>query len=126
MVVTLGQQYHVGAFFCGTVHLVMAITKLRSDAIGPGYWQLRRQSSLSQASRIMCLFFPPTTGGCSEGLGSFVFFIKYPCMTIKEIVQYANVILLFTQAPIPVCLDGTIIDRSTILVTMYYCGYVGV
>ena len=29
--------------------------------------------------------------------------------------------LLFTQAPIPVCLDGTIIDSSTILVTMYYC-----
>ena len=27
--------------------------------------------------------------------------------------------LLFTQAPIPVCLDGTIIDSSTILVTMY-------
>ena len=33
-------------------------------------------------------------------------------------------ILLFTQAPIPVCLDGTIIVSSTILVTMYYCGYV--
>ena len=32
--------------------------------------------------------------------------------------------LLFTQAPIPVCLDGTIIDSSTILVTTYYCGYV--
>ena len=33
--------------------------------------------------------------------------------------------LLFTQAPIPVCLDGTIIDSSTIiLVTMYYCGHV--
>ena len=46
MVVTLGQQYHVGAFFCGTVHLLMTITKLRSDAFGPGYWQLRRQSSL--------------------------------------------------------------------------------
>ena len=30
--------------------------------------------------------------------------------------------LLFTQAPIAVCLDGTIIDSSTI--TMYYCGYV--
>ena len=27
--------------------------------------------------------------------------------------------LLFTQAPIPVFLDGTIIDISTILVTMY-------
>ena len=35
-------------------------------------------------------------------------------------------ILLFTQAPIPVCLDGTIIDSSTILVTMYYCGSIGV
>ena len=34
--------------------------------------------------------------------------------------------LLFTQAPIPVCLDGTIIDIiSTILVTMYYCGMLG-
>ena len=33
--------------------------------------------------------------------------------------------LLFTQAPILVCLDGTIIDSSsTMLVTMYYCGYV--
>ena len=33
--------------------------------------------------------------------------------------------LLFTQAPIPVWLDGTITDIiSTILVTMYYCGYV--
>ena len=33
-------------------------------------------------------------------------------------------ILLFTQAPIiPLCLDGTITDSSTILVTMYYCSY---
>ena len=30
-------------------------------------------------------------------------------------------ILLLSQAPIHVCLDGTIIDSSTILVTMYYC-----
>ena len=30
-------------------------------------------------------------------------------------------ILLFTQALNPVCLDGTIIDSRTILVTMYYC-----
>ena len=30
-------------------------------------------------------------------------------------------ILLFTQAPIPVCLDGTIIDSSTILVTNTVC-----
>ena len=35
-------------------------------------------------------------------------------------------ILLFTQTPIPVCLDGTIIESSTILGTMYHCGYVGV
>ena len=50
-------------------------------------------------------------------------FVQYPCMTIKlySILVYN---LLFTQAPIPVCLDGTIIDSSTILVTMYYCGYV--
>ena len=37
--------------------------------------------------------------------------------------------VLITQAPIRVCLDGTIIDSRTrsILVTMYYyCGYVGV
>ena len=46
-------------------------------------------------------------------------------MTNKEIIQYTSV--LFTQAPIPVCIDGTIIDSRTILVTinMYYCGYVG-
>ena len=42
----------------------------------------------------------------------------------KEIIQYTSV--LITQAPIRVCLDGTIIDSRTILVTMYYCGYVGV
>ena len=30
-----------------------------------------------------------------------------------------------SQAPIRVRLDGTIIDISTILVTMYYSGYVG-
>ena len=29
-------------------------------------------------------------------------------------------ILLFTQAPIPGCLDGIVIDSRTILVTMYY------
>ena len=50
---------------------------------------------------------------------------EYPSMTNKEIIQYTSV--LFTQAPIRVCLDGTIIDSSTIIVTMYYCcGYVGV
>ena len=35
-------------------------------------------------------------------------------------------ILHFTQTPIPVCLDGTIIDSSTILGTIYHCAYVGV
>ena len=35
-------------------------------------------------------------------------------MILYSILVY---ILLFTQAPIPVCLDGTIIDSSTILVT---------
>ena len=38
-------------------------------------------------------------------------------MTNKEIIQYTSV--LFTQAPIRVSLDGTIIDSRTILVTMY-------
>ena len=38
-------------------------------------------------------------------------------MTNKEIIQYTSV--LFTQAPIRVCLDGTTIDSRTILVTMY-------
>ena len=45
-------------------------------------------------------------------------------MAINDIVQYTSgfipYILLFTQAPIIVCLDGTIIDISTILVIMYY------
>ena len=47
---------------------------------------------------------------------------EYPSMTNKEIIQYTNV--LFTQAPIRVCLHGTNIDsRTIILVTMYYyCG----
>ena len=50
-------------------------------------------------------------------------FVQYPCMRIKlySILVYK---VLFTQAPIPVCLDGTIIDSSTILVAMYNCGYV--
>ena len=34
-------------------------------------------------------------------------------------------IFLLTQAPILVWIDGIIIDNSTILVTMYYSGYVG-
>ena len=50
---------------------------------------------------------------------------EYPSMTNKEIIQY-NTGVLITQTPIRVCLDGTIIDSRTILVTMYYCGYVGV
>ena len=33
-------------------------------------------------------------------------------------------ILLFTQAPILVWFDGTIVGISTILLTMYYSGYV--
>ena len=45
---------------------------------------------------------------------------EYPSMTNKEIIQYTNV--LFTQAPIRVCLHGTNIDSRTILVTIYYCG----
>ena len=49
--------------------------------------------------------------------------IKFRTILLTSILVY---ILLFTQAPIPVCLDGTIIDSSTILITMYYCGYVGV
>ena len=32
----------------------------------------------------------------------------------------------FVGGSTPVCLDGTIIDISTILVTVYYSGYVGV
>ena len=53
----------------------------------------------------------------------FIFAVsKYPSMTNKEIIQY-NTSLLFTQAPIRVCLDGTNIDsRTNMLVTMYYCG----
>ena len=35
IVVKLGQQYQVGDIFCGTVHLLITITKLRSDATGP-------------------------------------------------------------------------------------------
>ena len=41
---------------------------------------------------------------------------EYPCITIKEIIVY---ILLLTQAPIPVCLDGTIIDSRTIYTRNY-------
>ena len=51
----------------------------------------------------------------------FIFAVsEYPSMTNKEIIQYTNI--LFTQAPVRVCLDGANIDSRTILVTMYYCG----
>ena len=49
--------------------------------------------------------------------------LAWQIMKLYSILVY---ILLFTQAPIPVCLDGTIIDSRTLLVTTYYCGYVGV
>ena len=59
-------------------------------------------------------------------------FGRYPCMAINDILYsilvifFPPYIFLFTQAPILVWLDGTIIDMiSTILVTMYYSGYVG-
>ena len=51
---------------------------------------------------------------------------EYPCMIIMILYSILVYILLFTQAPTPGCLDGTIIDSRIILVTMYYCGYVGV
>ena len=50
---------------------------------------------------------------------------EYPCMTIKKIKQYTSVHFTI-YLPKPLCLDGTVIDSGTILVTMYYCGYVGV
>ena len=51
-------------------------------------------------------------------------------MAIDGIVQYTYTggflpdILLFTQAPILVWFDGTVIDIRTILLTMYYSVYV--
>ena len=65
---------------------------------------------------ITCLKIP--------GSGFISAAFEYPSITDKEIIQYTSV--LITQAPIRVCLDGTIIDSRTILVTMYYCGYVEV
>ena len=52
-------------------------------------------------------------------------FVRYPYMAINDIVQDTNgflsYILLFTQAPILVWLDGTTIDIiSIILVTTRY------
>ena len=56
----------------------------------------------------------------------FLLFLLCPCMTWQVMVLYSILvyILLFTQAPILVWFDGTIIGISTILVTMYYSGYV--
>ena len=66
---------------------------------------------------ITCLKIP--------GSGFISAAFEYPSITNKEIIQCTSV--LITQAPIRVCLDGTIIDsRTIILVTMYYYGYVGV
>ena len=58
---------------------------------------------------------------CFKIPGSGFIFVasEYPSMTNnKEIIQYTNV--LFTQAPIRVCLHGTNIDSRTILVTTRY------
>ena len=61
-------------------------------------------------------------------------FVRYPCMAINDVVQNTSVIIIyllspyifvFTQAPILVWFDSTIVDISTILVTMYYSGYAG-
>ena len=59
---------------------------------------------------------------CFKIPGSGVIFVasEYPSMTNKEIIQYNNV--LFTQAPIRVCLHGTNIDNRTILVTILCAG----
>ena len=65
---------------------------------------------------ITCLKIP--------GSGFISATFEYPSITNKEIMQYTSV--LITQAPTRVCLDGNIIDSRTILVTMSYCGYVGV
>ena len=70
---------------------------------------------VTQASRVFCVCAIPVL-----------------CNYIKDIVQHTIVfffpsyIFLFTQAPILVWFDSTIIDISAILVTMYYySGYVG-
>ena len=53
-------------------------------------------------------------------------FVGYPCMAVNGIIEYTRRflpdILLFTQAPILVWFDRTIIDiiLRTILLTMYY------
>ena len=62
---------------------------------------------------------------CFKIPGSGFIFVasEYPSMTNKEIIQYTDV--LFTQAPIRVCLHGTNIDSRTILVTMYVLLWLG-
>ena len=72
---------------------------------------------LRMVINITCLKIP--------GSGFISAAFEYPSMTNNEIIQYYSSVL-FTQGPIRVCLDGTIIDSRTILVTIYYCGYVGV
>ena len=67
---------------------------------------------LRMVINITCLKIP--------GSGFISAAFEYPSITNKEMIQYTSV--LITQAPIRVCLDGTIIDSRTILVTMYYCG----
>ena len=58
-----------------------------------------------------------------------VFLVSLHDVAINGIAQYTRgfipYILIFTQAPILLWFDGTIIDISTILLTMYYSGYVG-
>ena len=44
IVVTLGHQYHGGAFFCGTVHLLMTITK--SSAVMPSVQLLATSTAI--------------------------------------------------------------------------------
>ena len=75
----------------------------------------------------------------SEGLGAFWFFCKHSCnpgfpciLCLCDTRAWQLMILysiplhfLVTQAPILVWFDSTIIDISTILVTMYYSRYVG-
>ena len=41
---------------------------------------------------------------------------EYPCMIMMEVIVYLVLmyILLFTQAPTPGCLDGTIIDSRKV------------
>ena len=57
---------------------------------------------------------------CFKIPGSGFIFVasEYPSMTNEEIIQYTNV--LFTQAPIRVCLHSTNIDSRTRLYTRNY------